>query len=127
MGPTKGGPHKSIFQVNISCLFGWVLFANMEPVCTIFFPLGKADHFQVWCYRPFLGLANIEPVYIRAKIFEWILGMESSVNRNLKENHTQKTTNSADHILIKSLLKTTSKSYIFGPHKWETPQEHFFS
>ena len=104
LGPTNGRPHKSIFQVNISCLLGRILqllatlmwqLTNMEPVCTIcfcsaVFPLGKADPFQVWCYRPLLGLANIEPVYIGAKIFEYIPGMETHVNIHLKENHIQK-------------------------------------
>ena len=30
----------------------------------------------------------------------------------------------ADQVLVKILLKTMSKSYIFWPHKGGTPQEH---
>ena len=62
-----------MFCVKISCLFwgGWQLLAtlrwqlaNMEPVCTRnFSPLAKTNPFQVWCYKPFPGLANIEPIY----------------------------------------------------------------
>ena len=115
-----------MFCVKISCLFwgGWQLRAtlrrqltNMEPVCTTIFLPWRKHPFQVWCYKPFPGLANIEPIYGPKALNRFCSYTPG------RKSH-QKNTETADQVLIEILLKTMSKSYIFWPHKGGTPQEH---
>ena len=85
----------------------------------IFSPLAKTNPFQVWCYKPFPGLANIEPIY-GPKALNRFCSFTPG-----RKSH-QKNTKTTDQVLIKILLKTMTKSYIFWPHKGGNPTRTCF-
>ena len=73
--------------------------------------------FQAWCCGPFLGLANIEPIYLRAKNFESIPRMKSHVDGHWTKITPQNNKNGRPSSYENYLAKPCQYLTCVGPTK----------
>ena len=112
---------------NFRVLVFYVLQFSLELVCTTHVVAGENKSFWNMVLWNVLGLTNKHRTHEVAKNFQWFPGnKEHEIYCWCTPSiFTNKTKNREDQVLIQSLFKTMSKSFVFLPHKGGTSQKHF--